>query len=166
MATNSLQYDNYLDATTLGSQFFNRASDITGKLRVSRFDLEFSASAAGTTLNLTIVPAGATFLYAILSFEGTASLTLDIGDAGDADRLVAAADLGTDSPTTGNALKIFGRIDSTAFGVLGPEGNQSSVIAVGIGYKYTAQTVITGLTAGATATAGEVLRGAIVYTVE
>src|SRR5687767_6339924 len=130
MATNSVQYDNYLDALTLGSAFNNRSSDMNGKLRAARFDLEFSASAAGTTLNLTVVPAGATFMFAILSFEGTTSLTLDIGDSGDADRLVAAAALGTDSPTTGSALILYGRIDSTAFGVLGPEGNQSSVVSV------------------------------------
>lgn len=166
MATTSVQYDNYADALVQGFGLANRASDMGGKVRVARFDLEFSASAAGTTLSLTVLPAGATFLFAILSFEGTSSLTLDVGDAGDADRLVAAAALGTDSPTTGGALIIYGRMDSTAFGTAGPDGNQSSAVSLGIGYKYTATTVITGLTAGATATAGEVLRGAIVYTVE
>ncbi len=165
MATNSVQYDNYLDAIALGIGFANPSNSDTGKLRIAWFDLEFSASSAGTTVNLCRVPAGAKFVCALLAFEGTSSLTLDVGDAGDADRLVAAADLGTDSPTTGSVLKIFGRIDSTAFGTSGPGSNQSTAIAVGVGYKYTADTVITGLTAGATATAGEVLRGAIIYSV-
>src|SRR5688500_1353709 len=107
MATNSVQYDNYLDALTLGIGFANRASEMTGKLRLSWFDIETAASAAGTTLNLTVVPAGARFVCALIMFEGTASLTLSIGDAGDADRLVAAADLGTDSPTTGGVVKLF-----------------------------------------------------------
>jgi hypothetical protein len=167
MATNSVQYDNYLDLTTLGAGFANRAGYVNAKLRASQFHLETSASAAGTTVNLTIVPAGAIYLCTLLIFEATASLTLDIGDSGDADRLVAAADLGTaDSPTTGSVCKIFTRTDSTAFGVLGPDGNQSSAVSVGLGYIYTAKTVITGLTAGATATAGEVIRGAVIYTIE
>lgn len=166
MATSSFQYENYADAILLGSQFANRAGYINAKIRASRFDIETSASAAGTTLNLTVVPAGAIYLCTMICFEATASLTLDVGDSGDADRLVAAADLGTDSPTTGSVIKFFSRIDSTAFGVLGPEGNQSSSVSVGVGYIYTAKTVITGLTAGATATAGEVIRGAVIYTVE
>lgn len=167
MATSTPQYDNYADLLVFGSQFANRAGYINAKLRCSQFHLETSASAAGTTVNLTIVPAGAIYLCTLLIFEATASLTLDIGDSGDADRLVAAADLGTaDSPTTGSVCKFFTRTDSTAFGTAGPEGNQSSAVSVGLGYVYTSKTVITGLTAGATATAGEVIRGAIIYTVE
>ncbi len=166
MATNSVQYDNYLDAIALGIGFANPSNSDTGKLRIAWFDLEFSASVAGTTLNLCRVPAGAKFVAALLAFEGTSSLTLDVGDASDADRLVAAADLGADVPTTGGVLKLFGRVDSTAFGTSGPGSNQSTAISVGLGYKYTTDTVITALTAGATATAGEVLRGAIIYSVE
>jgi hypothetical protein len=164
MATNSLQYDNYLDAITLGIGFANKCKDINAKIRGSWFEIETSASAAGTTLNLTVVPAGAKYIGTLIMFEGTSSLTLDIGDAGDADRLLVAADLGTDSPTTGAVIKFFSRLDSTAFGTAGPGGNQSSTVAVGAGYVYTTQTVITGLTAGATATAGEVIRGVILYT--
>lgn len=165
MATSSVQYDNYADAIALGIGFANRASDL-GKVRCARFDLEMSASTAGATLNLCVLPAGATFLFASLNFEGTSSLTLSVGDADDPDRLVAAADLGSDVPTTGGVLKLFGRIDSTAFGTAGPGGNQSTAISVGVGYRYTTDTVITALTAGATATAGEVIRGAIFYTIE
>jgi hypothetical protein len=165
MATNSVQYDNYAGALIAGSGFANPARD-QGKVRCARFDLEFSASVAGTTLNLCTLPAGAVFLFANLNFEGTSSLTLSIGDAGDNDRLVAAADLGSDVPTTGNVLRLFGRIDSTAFGTSGPGSNQSSAVSLGVGYRYTTETVITALTAGATATAGEVLRGAIFYTIE
>jgi hypothetical protein len=59
----------------------------------------------------------------------------------------------------------YSRIDSTAFGTSGPDGNTSSAISVGFGYKYTADTLIYGTTAGATATAGEVIRGAIIGTI-
>ena len=165
MATSSVQYDNYADAIALGIGFANPNQDL-GKVRAARFDLEFSASAAGTTLNLCVLPAGATVLVTLLQFEGTTSLTLSIGDAGDADRLVAAAALGGDVPDAASAAAegLVNRIDSTAFGTAGPGSNQSSAIALGTGYKYTTDTVITGLTAGATATAGEVLRGIIFFT--
>jgi hypothetical protein len=166
MATSSVQYANYADAIVSGSGFNNRASDQNGKVRCMKFDVEMTAAAAGEVLSLGVIPAGATFLYALLTFEGTSSLTLDVGDASDADRLVAAADLGSDVPTTGGVLKLFGRLDSTAFGTAGPDGNVSSAVSVGFGYRYTADTVITATTAGATATAGEVIRGAIFYTVE
>lgn len=166
MATDSIQYDNYADLLIAGSGFANRAGHLNGKVRAAWFELETSASAAGTTVNLTVVPAGAKIIGVVVMFEGTSSLTLDIGDAGDADRLVAAADLGTDSPTTGSVIKFFSRIDSVAFGTSGPGGNQSRAATLGAGYVYTTQTVITGLTAGATATAGEVIVGAVIYTVE
>jgi hypothetical protein len=168
MATNSVQYDNYLDAIALGSGFANRASD-QAEVRCARFDIELSASPSGTTLNLCVLPAGATFLYAALAYEGTASLTLDIGDAGDSDRLVTAAALGADNPTSTSAFTGFfcrQEVPSTAFGTAGPGGNQSTSIPFGVGYRYTADTVITGTTGGATATAGEVIRGMIFYTVE
>lgn len=166
MATNSVQYDNYADAIALGAGFNNRASDL-GKVRVARFDLEFSASASGTTLNLCVLPSGATFLFAALAYEGTSSLTLDIGDASDADRLVSGAALGSDNPTSASLLSgFFCRLDSTAFGTDGPEGNQSTAISVGTGYRYASDTVITGTTGGATATNGEVIRGMIFYTIE
>jgi hypothetical protein len=167
MATSSVQYDNYADALISGIGFANKASDL-GKVRVARFDLECSASAAGTTLNLCVLPAGATFLLAALAFEGTGSLKLSIGDADDADRLVVDADLGSNNPVTATSLfsGFYCRLDSTAFGTAGPGGNQSSAISVGTGYRYENDTVITGLTSGATATDGEVIRGMIFYTIE
>lgn len=158
MATTSIQYDQMV--TDIATSGVKATAQDQGILRVARFDLEFSASAAGTTLNLCRLPAGARVIAVLLGFEGTASLTLDVGDASDTDRLVAAADLGTDSPTTGGVIKMFGRVDTVAFGT----APQSSTPAVGIGYTYTAETTITGTTGGATATAGEVLRGCILYT--
>jgi hypothetical protein len=166
MATNSVQYDNYASAIASGIGFANKSFDLA-KVRVARFDLELSASASGTALNLCVLPAGATFLFAALAYEGTSSLTLDIGDSGDSDRLVAGASLASDNPTAASLLSgFFCRIDSTAFGTAGPGGNQSSAISVGTGYRYTADTVITGTTGGATATAGEVVRGMLFYTIE
>jgi len=166
MATSSVQYDNYLDAIALGSGFANQANDL-GKVRAARFDLETSASAAGTVIPICVLPAGAKYLCTLLAYEGTTSLTVDIGDTSDDDRLVNDAALGSDNPTSASLWTgIYTRVDSTAFGVLGPGGNQSTAIALGIGYKYTADTVINITTAGATATAGEVIRGAIIYTIE
>lgn len=166
MATNSVQYDNYADAIALGIGFANQAND-QGKVRAARFDVEFSASAAGTVIPLCVLPAGAKYLCTLLAFEGTGSLTVDIGDTDDADRLVNDAALGTDNPTSASLWTgIYTRLDSTAFGTAGPGSNQSTAIALGIGYKYTANTIINATTAGATATAGEVMRGAIIYTIE
>lgn len=165
MATSSVQYDNYADAIVLGSGFANEAQD-HGTMKVARFDVEFSASSAGTVIPLCVLPAGAKYLYTILAYEGTSSLTVDIGDSSDDDRLVNDASLGSDNPTSASLLTgFYTRLDSTAFGTSGPGSNQSTAIALGIGYKYTADTVINATTAGATATAGEVLRGAIVYTI-
>jgi hypothetical protein len=166
MATSSVQYENYADAIAFGIGFANQANSDTGKLRVAWFDVQTAASAIGEVLSLCVVPQGAKFVAALIAFEGTGSLTLNVGDSGDEDRLVAAADLGSDVPTTGGVLKLFGRIDSTAFGTAGPGSNTSTAISVGLGYKWTANTVITATTAGAQATAGEVIRGAIIYTVE
>lgn len=165
MATSSVQYDNYADAIVLGSGFANEAQD-HGTMKVARFDLEFSASSAGTVIPLCVLPAGAKYLYTVLAYEGTGSLTVDIGDSSDDDRLVNDASLASDNPTSASLLTgFYTRVDSTAFGTAGPGGNQSTAIALGIGYKYTADTVINLTTANATATAGEVLRGAIIYTI-
>ena len=176
MATSSVQYDNYADAIALGSGFANDPQD-HGTLKVARFDVEFSASAAGTVIPLCVLPRGAKFLGATLAFEGTASLTISIGDSADDDRLVAGAKMEVNTPgtaagfstTTGEmtagVFGLYGRLDSTAFGTSGPGSNQSTAIALGVGYQYTAETVINATTAGATATAGEVLRGAIIYSI-
>lgn len=167
MATNSVQYENYADALISGSGFANSAADWGGKVRLARFDVQTAASAAGEIINLCVLPAGAKYVCTLLAFEGTASLTLDIGDADDTDRLVNDAALGSDNPTSASLWTgIYTRVDSTAFGTSGPDGNTSTAISVGIGYKYTTDTVIYATTAGATATAGEVIRGAIVYTLE
>lgn len=166
MATSSVQYDNYVDAIALGSGFANQANDL-GKLRIVRFDLEFSASGAGVVIPLCVIPMGAKYVCTLLAYEGTGSLTCDIGDSADDDRLVNDASLGSDNPTSASLWTgIYTRLDSTAFGTSGPGSNQSTAIALGIGYKYTADTVINLTTAGATATAGEVLRGGIVFSIE
>jgi hypothetical protein len=163
MATNSVQYENYLDAIALGAGFNNQANDL-GKLYIARFDVQTAASSAGEIINLCVLPAGAKYLCTVLAFEGTSSLTLDIGDADDPDRLVNDASLGSDNPTSASLWTgIYTRVDSTAFGTAGPGSNTSTAIALGIGYKYTANTAIYGTTAGATATAGEVIRGGIIY---
>lgn len=163
MATNSVQYENHLDAIISGTQFANRVSDWGGKLRIYKFDVQTAASAAGEILNLVIVPAGFMYLCTWLNYEGTASLTLDVGDASDDDRLVNDAALGSDNPTSASLWTgFYSRIDSTAFGTAGPGGNTSSAVSVGFGYIYTVDTLIYGTTAGATATAGEVIRGAII----
>lgn len=166
MATNSVQYDNYADALTQGIGFANRSSDL-GKVRVARFDLQTDEEASGTSVNLCVLPAGAVFLFAVLAYQGTSSLTLSIGDAADPDRLVSAASLASDNPTTASLMTgFFCRLDTTAFGTGGPGGNQSTAIAIGTGYRYTADTVITGLTGGATAADNEIIRGMLFYTIE
>lgn len=178
MATSSVQHGNYADAIAFGIGFANRASDQHGKLRIMKFDVETAASAAGEVISLGVLPAGATYFCTLLGFEGTASLTLSIGDADDVDRLVAGAKLEVNTPGTAagfssstgemsaGVIGLYSRMDSTAFGTVGPGSNVSSGVSVGFGYRYTTETVITATTAGATATAGEVIRGAVIYSLE
>lgn len=93
-----------------------------------------SAPSTSDTLNFFYLPAGARVLQATLEAtdmdtSGSPTLTLNIGDSGDADRLFAAS-------TVGQA--------ATA---------STAVATTGAGYKYTSKTLITGV-ANANATTG------------
>lgn len=98
-----------------------------------------SAPSTSDTLNFFYLPAGARVLMAVLEATdmdtgGSPSLTLNIGDAGDPDRLFAAS-------TVGQAGTV-----------------SSAIAATGAGVKFTDKTLITGVAAAnaATGAAGSV----------
>lgn len=91
------------------------------------FEVAFSAApSTSDTINFGYVPAGARVVLAVLEStdmdtNGSPTLTLNVGDSGDADRLFAAS-------------------------TVGQAGTLSSAIAVaGAGYKYDSETLITGV---------------------
>lgn len=95
-----------------------------------------AAPSTSDTLNFGYAPKGFTVLgvglYATdMDTSGSPTLTLNIGDAGDADRLVAASNVGQ----TGTA------------------SYTSLVASTGVAYQYTSKTLITGV-ANANATTG------------
>lgn len=95
-----------------------------------------SAPSTADTLNFGYAPKGFTVLgvglYASdMDTSGSPTLTLNIGDSGDADRLIAASNVGQ----TGTA------------------SYTSLVASTGVAYQYTAKTLITGV-ANANATTG------------
>lgn len=93
-----------------------------------------SAPSTSDTLNFFYLPAGARVHLAVLEAsdmdtDGTPTITLNIGDSGDADRLFAAS-------------------------TVAQAGTLSTAIATaGADYQYTSETLITGV-AAANATAG------------
>ena len=105
-----------------------------GNVKAEFFTVTCSAApSTSDTINFGYVPAGARIIHATLESSdmdtgGSPTLTLNIGDAGDADRFFAAS-------------------------TVGQAGTQSSAIAVaGLGHKYTAKTLITGVAAANAAT--------------
>lgn len=95
-----------------------------------------AAPATTDTLNFGYAPKGFTVLgigaYATdMDTSGSPTLTLNIGDSGDADRLIAA----------------------TTIGQTGTSSYTSLVASTGVAYQYTAKTLITGV-ANANATTG------------
>lgn len=163
---NSVQYEAQAAAQSLGSGYATRSSDINGKVRCLRFDIQFAGEASGTAFNLGIIPAGAVFLFANICTEGTTNLTIKIGDSSDDDRLCTNVDLTSATPDANSLGLIYQRLDSTAFDTSGPGGGTGGPVSVGVGYRFTADTVIIATTGGATNDSGEVLRGAIFYCIE
>lgn len=107
-----------------------------------------AAPSTSDTLEFFYLPAGARVIGATLEStdmdtNGTPTLTLNVGDAADADRLFAAS-------------------------TVGQAGTASAAVAVtGQGYKYTAKTLITGIAANNAATgAAGTLYLSVLYTVE
>ena len=98
-----------------------------GNVLVAYAEVACTAAPATTdTINFFDLPAGARVLQATLEStdmdtNGTPTLTLNVGDSGDADRLFAAS-------------------------TVGQSGTASTAVAVtGAGYKYTSKTRITGV---------------------
>lgn len=105
-----------------------------GTAKVAYFSVTCSAApTTSDTINFGYLPAGARVVLAVLESSdmdtgGSPSLTINVGDAGDADRLFAAS-------TVGQAGTV-----STA------------IAATGAAYSYSSKTLITGVAAANAAT--------------
>lgn len=148
--------------TTLASTGYtpNPANEQSGKLRVAYFSYAVP-NIAGTpglgatdVLELCLVPAGARILGITVTNSALGgSAAGSIGDAADNDRLVTSVSIASAAQAD-----VAMRVDST---------DTDENPALGYGYEYTADTVISLYMTAATAnaTAG-VIRGHIEYTIE
>ena len=170
MATyNSSQYAQIVNQET-GAHDVVKASDHGGRLRLARFSILTTATiATADVYQLTRLPYGARFLYMILSNESCGTTApADFGDAGDQDRLVAALALQTAS--TPNTPRICGRNETgkTYADLDTSTSPPSDAIALGVGYRYLADTdiLMTFGTVSGGAAAGVEIEGCIVYSVD
>ena len=115
----------------------------SGKLRVCVDKKTVNAIEADSTINIGLLPKGATFLFALIRHGALgASVTLKLGDSGDVDRYMAA-------------------IASASAGV-----KRADAID-GFGYSVTADTIIVLKTAGATTDSSDIdIVTEVFYTVE
>lgn len=122
---------------------------IARSCKVAHFTVSCDAAPATTdTIQFGYVPAGARIVLAVLEAtdmdtNGVPTLTLNVGDAGDADRLFAAS-------------------------TVGQAGTLSTAIATaGNGHQYTAKTLLTGTAANNAATgAAGTLNLTVFYTID
>lgn len=120
-----------------------------GALKTAFFEVSCTAApSTSDTINFGYLPAGARVVLAVLESTDmdtsvSPTLTLNVGDSGDADRLFAASNVGQ-------------------------AGTLSTAIAVtGAGYSYTSETLITGVAnANATTGAAGTLYLTVVYVCE
>ena len=135
---------NYANRTSTGA-----SPSISGCVMSAYADVTCSsAPSTSDTINFFYLPAGARVLQATLEStdmdtNGSPTLTLNVGDSGDADRLFAAS-------------------------TVGQAGTASTAVAVtGQGYKYTSKTLITGVAnANAATGAAGTVSLSVLYVVE
>ena|SRR3972149_618200 len=104
------------------------ARGLGGKMRIFPFDFVFATAGAAPVLYMTKIPAGTKIWDLYIETDGLSAsagvaLTINVGDAGDADRFKAAYD--ADAANAARGL----------------------VVATGFGYEYTADTWIVGAVA-------------------
>lgn len=139
---------------TYSSSAYTNASPIAShgpaqSVKVAYFEVSCTAApSTSDTINFGYLPANARVLLAVLESTdmdtgGSPSLTINVGDSGDADRLFAAS-------------------------TVGQTGALSTAIATtGAAYKYTSKTLITGVAnANAATGAAGTLYLTIFYVVE
>lgn len=103
-----------------------------GRVRVLYDTYECASLAAGSTISWGKLPKGARPVdFKVWTDDLGTGVTLTLGDSGDPDRLMVATDVASAAALTGPVIA-----DIDKFG----------------GYEYTAETVITSLTAGGSAT--------------
>lgn len=92
MATVDLKGDNYTKQETPKSTNILNPGVYGGRVRVQYDELTTTAGDAGSTMTMGYLPAGATFLQAIIVHGALGTgVTLQLGDSGDDDRYLAAA---------------------------------------------------------------------------
>jgi len=122
---------------------------LAGDLKAAFFEVSCTAApSTSDTINFGYLPAGARVISAVLEStdmdtNATPTLTINVGDSGDADRLFAAS-------------------------TVGQTGALSTATAVtGAGYKYDTETLITGVAQANAATgAAGTLYLSLLYVVE
>jgi len=141
--------------TTPSVEGFVRGTDLGGKLRVSFFTYNFAGTeATNDTIVLTKVPQGARILGVYVANEdcGT-TVTVDIGDSDDTDRLVDDAAWGTAAAAFATLRRDDTETDETP--------------TLGFGYRYSAETnILATLASVSTPTANATVRGYVMYAVE
>ena len=144
--TNSTQYDKVANASTTYSPL--AANESRGKIQCEFFQHTCESEGIGDTISLCEVPANARILAIYWASDdlSAGSATLDIGDSGDDDRLVADAAISS----------------AIAYGALTLRSPSTETPDVGFGYEYSAKTVITGTVVTAALNTGK-LWGAVVY---
>lgn len=150
----SIQGQKILDASN-GSFAPIDSADLGGRVRTAFFSYNQTGSeATSDIIRLTKLPAGARVLQIFIANEdqGT-TVTMDIGDTGDTDRLVTGFAGGTASVGLATLRRDDTKTDDTP--------------TLGYGYRYTAETWIDAtLTSVSGPTANATFRGHILYSVD
>jgi hypothetical protein len=144
--TNSTQYAKQVDAPNTYAPL--QPNEYLGKVQASFFQHTCESEGIGDTISLCKVPPNARVLAILWASDdlSAGSATLDIGDSGDADRLVADAAISA----------------ALAYAPLTLRSPTTETPDVGFGYEYTAETVITGTVVTAALNTGK-LWGAVLY---
>jgi len=123
---------------------------MSNDLKVFYFEVTFSAAwTSSDTVNLGFVPAGFRYLGTFSGaddMDSGTTLTWDIGDAGDQDRLVAA--------------QTTGQTNSVAYQC------RAQGSSLGFGYKFTSDTLLTATAVGSPATTTGTIKIAVLGVIE
>lgn len=147
MSTNSVEYAKIaaLDA----DQALLTTQDLGGRLRVAFFSKTAASETSGSTINLTKLPGNSRVLAILWASDdlGAGSASIEIGDSGDTNRLVAAFDVAS---------------AAIAYGLLALRTPTTITPDIGFGYTYTDATVITATTSVGDLNTGK-FWGAVIY---
>lgn len=149
MATTKTTQFKYIDSTNTG---YLRPDELGGRVRSAFFQKTCESEQVGDTIKLTKLPANARITGILFASEelGSAGASLEIGDSGDTDRLVAAFDVGT---------------AAVAYGLRTLRTPTTESPDLGFGYRTTAEVEITA-TVSAAALSTRKFWGEILYVID